>query len=116
MASFTAAGTSAATTGVTTIPFFIFYSMFGMQRVGDFVWAAADARTRGFVVGGTAGRTTLNGEGLKHQDGHSHVLASTVPPMRCSTPAFAFEIAVRSEERRVGNEWVRTWKSRWAPY
>jgi len=98
MSSFMAAGTSAATTGVTTIPFFIFYSMFGMQRVGDFVWAAADARTRGFLVGGTAGRTTLNGEGLQHQDGHSHVLASTVPTMRSYDPAYAFEIAVIVEE------------------
>ena len=93
MSSFMAAGTSAATAGITTVPFFIFYSMFGMQRVGDFVWAAADARTRGFLVGGTAGRTTLNGEGLQHQDGHSHVLASTVPTMRAYDPAFAFEIA-----------------------
>ncbi len=98
ISSFLAAGTSAATTGVTTIPFFIFYSMFGMQRVGDFVWAAADARTRGFLVGGTSGRTTLNGEGLQHQDGHSHVLASTVPTMRSYDPAFAFEIAVIVEE------------------
>ncbi|MCK9494021.1 MAG: pyruvate dehydrogenase (acetyl-transferring), homodimeric type [Dehalococcoidia bacterium] len=98
MASFLAAGTSAATAGITTIPFFIFYSMFGMQRVGDFVWAAADARTRGFMVGGTAGRTTLNGEGLQHQDGHSHVLASVVPTMRAYDPAYAFEIAVIIEE------------------
>jgi pyruvate dehydrogenase E1 component len=98
MSSFIAAGTSAMTSGVTTIPFFIFYSMFGMQRVGDLVWAAADARTRGFLVGGTAGRTTLNGEGLQHQDGHSQLLASVVPTMRSYDPAYAYEIAVIIEE------------------
>ncbi|HUF53292.1 MAG TPA: pyruvate dehydrogenase (acetyl-transferring), homodimeric type [Dehalococcoidia bacterium] len=98
MSSFIAAGTSAMTSGVTTIPLFIFYSMFGMQRVGDLVWAAADARTRGFLVGGTAGRTTLNGEGLQHQDGHSHVLSSVVPTMRSYDPAYAYEIAVILEE------------------
>jgi pyruvate dehydrogenase E1 component len=86
------------TSGVTTIPLFIFYSMFGMQRIGDLVWAAADARTRGFLVGGTAGRTTLNGEGLQHQDGHSHLLASAVPTMRSYDPAYAYEIAVIVEE------------------
>jgi pyruvate dehydrogenase E1 component len=98
MSSFIAAGGSAMTSGVTTIPLFIFYSMFGMQRVGDLVWAAADARTRGFLVGGTAGRTTLNGEGLQHQDGHSQLLASVVPTMRSYDPAYAFEIAVIIEE------------------
>ena len=98
MSSFIAAGTSAMTSGVTTIPIFIFYSMFGMQRIGDLVWAAADARTRGFLVGGTAGRTTLNGEGLQHQDGHSHLLASAVPTMRSYDPAYAYEIAVILEE------------------
>jgi pyruvate dehydrogenase E1 component len=98
MSSFIAAGTSAMTSGVTTIPFFIFYSMFGMQRIGDLVWASADARTRGFLVGGTAGRTTLNGEGLQHQDGHSQLLASIVPTMRSYDPAFAYEIAVILEE------------------
>jgi pyruvate dehydrogenase E1 component len=98
MSSFIAAGTSAMTSGVTTIPFFIFYSMFGMQRIGDLVWAAADARTRGFLMGGTAGRTTLNGEGLQHQDGHSHLLASAVPTMRSYDPAYAYEIAVILEE------------------
>jgi pyruvate dehydrogenase E1 component len=98
MSSFIAAGTSAMTSGVTTIPLFIFYSMFGMQRVGDLVWAAADARTRGFLVGGTAGRTTLNGEGLQHQDGHSQLLASVVPTMRSYDPAYAYEIAVILEE------------------
>ncbi|MEX0683833.1 MAG: pyruvate dehydrogenase (acetyl-transferring), homodimeric type [Dehalococcoidia bacterium] len=98
MSSFIAAGTSAMTSGLTTIPFFIFYSMFGMQRIGDLVWAAADARTRGFLVGGTAGRTTLNGEGLQHQDGHSHLLASAVPTMRAYDPAYAYEIAAIIEE------------------
>src|SRR6478752_1238731 len=78
MSSFTAAGTSYATHGVPMVPFFIFYSMFGFQRVGDLIWAAADARARGFLLGATAGRTTLLGEGLQHQDGHSHLLASTV--------------------------------------
>jgi pyruvate dehydrogenase E1 component len=98
MSSFIAAGTSAMTSGITTIPLFIFYSMFGMQRIGDLVWAAADARTRGFLAGGTAGRTTLAGEGLQHQDGHSHLLASVVPTMRSYDPAFAYEIAVILEE------------------
>ena len=98
MSSFVAAGTSAMTSGVTTIPLFIFYSMFGMQRIGDLVWAAADSRTRGFLVGATSGRTTLNGEGLQHQDGHSHLLASAVPTMRSYDPAFAYEIAVILEE------------------
>jgi pyruvate dehydrogenase E1 component len=93
MASFIAAGTSHAIHGVTTIPFFTFYSMFGFQRVGDLIWAAADARARGFLMGGTAGRTTLAGEGLQHQDGHSHVVASTVPCVRAYDPAFGFELA-----------------------
>ena len=75
MSSFIAAGTAYATHGINTIPFFIFYSMFGFQRVGDLIWAGSDMRMRGFVLGGTAGRTTLNGEGLQHQDGQSHVLA-----------------------------------------
>ncbi len=75
MSSFIAAGTAYANHGVPTIPFFIYYSMFGFQRIGDLIWAAADMRGRGFLLGGTAGRTTLNGEGLQHQDGHSHVLA-----------------------------------------
>ncbi len=94
MASFIAAGSAYATHGVNTIPFFIYYSMFGMQRIGDFVWAASDMRCRGFLVGGTAGRTTLAGEGLQHQDGHSHILAGTVPTLRSYDPAFAFELAV----------------------
>ncbi|MEI7546968.1 MAG: pyruvate dehydrogenase (acetyl-transferring), homodimeric type, partial [Actinomycetota bacterium] len=93
MASFIAAGTAYATRGVPTIPFYTFYSMFGFQRVGDLIWQAADARTRGFLVGATAGRTTLPGEGLQHQDGHSLVLASTVPPCQAYDPAFAYEVA-----------------------
>jgi pyruvate dehydrogenase E1 component len=94
MASFIAAGTSYATHGIDAIPFFIFYSMFGFQRVGDLIWAAADMRTRGFLLGATAGRTTLNGEGLQHEDGHSHVLASVVPNLLTYDPAYAYEIAV----------------------
>jgi pyruvate dehydrogenase E1 component len=94
MASFTAAGTAYATVGVPTIPFFIYYSMFGFQRVGDLIWAFADSRGKGFLVGGTAGRTTLLGEGLQHDDGHSHVLSSVVPTCRSYDPAFAYEIAV----------------------
>jgi len=93
MASFIAAGTAYATRGVATIPFYTFYSMFGFQRVGDLIWQAADARTRGFLMGATAGRTTLPGEGLQHQDGHSLVLASTVPPCQAYDPAFAYEVA-----------------------
>jgi pyruvate dehydrogenase E1 component len=94
MASFTAAGTSYATYGVPMIPFFIYYSMFGFQRIGDLIWAFADSRGKGFLMGGTAGRTTLAGEGLQHQDGHSPVLASTVPTCAIYDPAFAYEIAV----------------------
>jgi pyruvate dehydrogenase E1 component len=93
ISSFIAAGNAYTTQGVPTIPFFIFYSMFGFQRIGDLIWAAADMRTRGFLLGGTAGRTTLMGEGLQHQDGHSHILASTVPNLLAYDPAFAFEIA-----------------------
>ncbi len=94
IASWIAAGTAYAAHGVNTIPFFIFYSMFGFQRIGDFIWAAADARCRGFILGGTAGRTTLAGEGLQHQDGQSHVLALSVPTCRSYDPAFAYELAV----------------------
>jgi pyruvate dehydrogenase E1 component len=94
VSSFIAAGTSYATHGIATIPFFIFYSMFGFQRIGDLIWAAADMRTRGFLLGGTAGRTTLMGEGLQHEDGQSHVLASTVPNLLAYDPAFAYELAV----------------------
>jgi pyruvate dehydrogenase E1 component len=94
ISSFIAAGSATRTHGVPTIPFFFFYSMFGFQRVGDFIWAAADARARGFLIGGTAGRTTLAGEGLQHQDGHSHLLALPVPTVRAYDPAFAYELAV----------------------
>jgi pyruvate dehydrogenase E1 component len=94
MASFTAAGTAYATYGVPMIPFFTYYSMFGFQRIGDLIWAFADSRGKGFLMGGTGGRTTLAGEGLQHQDGHSLVLASTVPTCHSYDPAFAYEIAV----------------------
>ena len=93
-ASFIAAGTSYANSDVPMIPFYIFYSMFGMQRVGDLIWAAGDLRTRGFLLGATSGRTTLNGEGLQHEDGHSHVLADTVPNCVAYDPTFAYEVAV----------------------
>ncbi len=89
-----AAGTSYSTNNVPMIPFFIYYSMFGFQRVGDLIWAAADQRTRGFLMGGTAGRTTLNGEGLQHEDGHSHLMSATVPNCISYDPTFAFELAV----------------------
>jgi len=106
MASFIAAGSAYATHGVDMIPFFIFYSMFGFQRIGDLIWAAADQRTRGFLLGATSGRTTLNGEGLQHEDGHSHVLASTIPNLVTYDPAFAYEIAVILEDglRRMVKE------------
>jgi pyruvate dehydrogenase E1 component len=105
-ASFTAAGTAYATRGVPVVPFFTFYSMFGFQRVGDLIWAAADARCRGFLMGATAGRTTLLGEGLQHQDGHSLVLASTVPTCQAYDPAFAYEMAAiirHGIDRMYGN-------------
>ncbi|VTR94542.1 pyruvate dehydrogenase : Pyruvate dehydrogenase E1 component OS=Rhodopirellula europaea SH398 GN=RESH_06116 PE=4 SV=1: Transketolase_N: Transketolase_N [Gemmata massiliana] len=98
MASWIAAGTAYSTHGVNTIPFYIYYSMFGFQRIGDLAWAAADARTRGFLMGGTAGRTTINGEGLQHEDGHSHLMAMTIPTCRTYDPAFAYELAVIVEE------------------
>jgi len=94
LASFTAAGTAYANYGVPMIPFFIYYSMFGFQRVGDMIWAFADARGKGFLMGGTAGRTTLAGEGLQHQDGHSLLLASTFPTCKSYDPAFGYEMAV----------------------
>ncbi len=94
IASFLAAGTAYANYGLPMIPFYIFYSMFGFQRVGDMIWAAGDMMCRGFLLGGTSGRTTLNGEGVQHQDGHSHLLASTVPNLVSYDPAFAFELAV----------------------
>lgn len=106
MASFIAAGTAYSTYGVNTIPFYTYYSMFGPQRIGDLVWLAADSRCRGFMIGATSGRTTLNGEGLQHQDGHSHLIFSTVPNVRAYDPAFAFELAViiRDGLRRMYSE------------
>ncbi|AWM37282.1 Pyruvate dehydrogenase E1 component [Gemmata obscuriglobus] len=98
MASWIAAGTAYSTHGVNTIPFYIYYSMFGFQRIGDLAWAAADARCRGFLMGATAGRTTINGEGLQHEDGHSHLVAMTIPTCRTYDPAFAYELAVIVEE------------------
>src|SRR5271156_6687452 len=94
MASFIAAGTSYSTSNVPMIPFYIYYSMFGFQRIGDLAWAAGDMRTRGFLIGGTSGRTTLNGEGLQHEDGHSHILASTIPNCVTYDPTYAYELAV----------------------
>jgi len=94
MSSWIAAATSYSTHGVAMIPVYIFYSMFGFQRVGDLAWAAGDMRSRGFLVGGTAGRTTLNGEGLQHEDGHSHIIASTIPNCISYDPTFAYELAV----------------------
>ena len=106
MSSFIAAGTAYANHGVNTIPFFIYYSMFGFQRVGDLIWAAGDSRARGFLLGGTAGRTTLAGEGLQHQDGNSHVFSICYPNCVSYDPAFAYEIAVIIQEgiRRMYQE------------
>jgi pyruvate dehydrogenase E1 component len=106
MASFTAAGTSYANYGLPMIPFFIYYSMFGLQRMGDLIWAFADSRGKGFLVGATAGRTTLAGEGLQHQDGHSHLLMSVLPTCAAYDPAYAYEIAVIVQEglRRMYQE------------
>jgi pyruvate dehydrogenase E1 component len=98
ISSFVAAGTSYSTHAVPMVPFYIYYSMFGYQRVGDLVWAAGDSRTRGFMLGGTAGRTTLNGEGLQHEDGHSHLLFSVVPNCRAYDPTFGYELAVIIQE------------------
>jgi pyruvate dehydrogenase E1 component len=94
ISSWIAAATSYSTSNVPMVPFYIFYSMFGLQRVGDLAWAAGDMRCRGFLLGGTAGRTTLNGEGLQHEDGHSHILASTIPNCVSYDPTFAYEVAV----------------------
>ena len=94
LSSWIAAGTSYSQHGLPMLPFYIFYSMFGFQRVADLIWAAADSRTRGFLLGATAGRTTLSGEGLQHQDGSSHVVASTIPVCRAYDPCFAYEVAV----------------------
>ncbi len=94
MADWIAAATAYSNHGVPMIPFFIYYSMFGFQRIGDLAWAAGDSRARGFMLGGTAGRTTLNGEGLQHEDGHSHILASTIPNCITYDPTFSYEVAV----------------------
>jgi pyruvate dehydrogenase E1 component len=102
-----AASTSYSNHAVQMVPFYIFYSMFGFQRVGDLAWAAGDSRARGFLIGGTSGRTTLNGEGLQHEDGHSHVLASTVPNCVSYDPAYAYELAVIVHEglrRMIGEQ------------
>ncbi len=106
MASFIAAGTAYSTHGINMIPFYIYYSMFGFQRIGDLIWLAADQQARGFLLGGTAGRTTLAGEGLQHQDGQSHLLAYPVPSLRAYDPAFAYELAVivREGMRRMYEE------------
>jgi pyruvate dehydrogenase E1 component len=103
MGSFTAAGTAYATHGQAVVPFYIYYSMFGYQRVGDLIWAFGDSRGRGFMLGGTAGRTTLNGEGLQHEDGHSPLLFSAIPNVRIYDPAFAYELAtvIRDGMRRM---------------
>ena len=103
MASFMAAGSAYAVHGLPMIPFYIFYSMFGFQRVADMIWACGDMMCRGFLLGGTAGRTTLNGEGLQHQDGHSHISASTVPNLKSYDPAFGYELAliIRDGIRRM---------------
>ena len=107
ISSWIAAGTSYSTHGVPMIPFYIYYSMFGFQRVGDLAWAAGDSRTRGFLLGGTAGRTTLNGEGLQHEDGHSHVLCSTIPNAVSYDPTYGYELAVIVHEglrRMIGEQ------------
>jgi pyruvate dehydrogenase E1 component len=106
ISSFVAAGTAYSTHAVPMVPFYIYYSMFGYQRVGDLIWSAGDSRTRGFMLGGTAGRTTLNGEGLQHEDGHSHLLFSVVPNCRAYDPAFGYELAVIIQEglRRMLDE------------
>ena len=98
ISSFIAAGTSHSNYDVPMVPFYIYYSMFGYQRVGDLVWAAGDSRARGFMLGGTGGRTTLNGEGLQHEDGHSHVLFSVVPNCHAYDPTFGYEVAVIIED------------------
>ncbi|MBW7471084.1 pyruvate dehydrogenase (acetyl-transferring), homodimeric type [Marinobacter sp. M216] len=94
MAAWMAAATSYSTNNFPLVPFYIFYSMFGFQRVGDLAWASGDIQARGFLIGGTAGRTTLNGEGLQHQDGHSHILAQTIPSCKAYDPAYGYEMAI----------------------
>ncbi|HEV2769404.1 MAG TPA: pyruvate dehydrogenase (acetyl-transferring), homodimeric type [Solirubrobacteraceae bacterium] len=107
ISSWIAGGTSYANHGVAMLPVYVFYSMFGFQRVGDLIWAAGDSRARGFLIGGTSGRTTLNGEGLQHEDGHSHLMASAVPNCIAYDPAYAYEVAVIVQDglrRMVGEE------------
>jgi pyruvate dehydrogenase E1 component len=106
ISSWTAAGTSYSVNGLPMLPFYIYYSMFGFQRIGDLIWAAADQRTRGFLVGATSGRTTLGGEGLQHQDGSSHIMAAAVPNCRAYDPAYAYEVAIIVEHgmRRMLDE------------
>uniref|UniRef100_UPI0025EBD025 pyruvate dehydrogenase (acetyl-transferring), homodimeric type n=1 Tax=uncultured Hyphomicrobium sp. TaxID=194373 RepID=UPI0025EBD025 len=107
MASWISAATSYSSSNVPMIPFFIYYSMFGFQRIGDLAWAAGDMRARGFLIGGTSGRTTLNGEGLQHQDGHSHILSSTIPNCLSYDPTYGYELAVilqRGLERMLGDQ------------
>ena len=94
MGSFIAAGSAYANLGKNMIPFYVFYSMFGFQRVGDLIWCAADTRCKGFLCGGTSGRTSLNGEGLQHEDGHSQLIATTVPSLRAYDPAYGYELGV----------------------
>ncbi|MFW6067773.1 MAG: pyruvate dehydrogenase (acetyl-transferring), homodimeric type [Myxococcota bacterium] len=111
LSSLIAAGTAHASHGIAMVPFFFFYSMFGFQRVGDLLWAAGDTRARGFLIGATSGRTTLNGEGLQHQDGHSHLLALTHPRVKAFDPTFGYELAtiVRDGLRRMfeeGEDWL----------
>src|SRR4029079_7250591 len=98
LSSWLAAATSYSSHGMPMLPFYIYYSIFGFQRVGDLIWAAADSRARGFLVGGTAGRTTLAGEGLQHQDGSSHLAASTIPNCRAYDPCFGYELAAIVED------------------
>ncbi|HDZ57074.1 MAG TPA: pyruvate dehydrogenase (acetyl-transferring), homodimeric type [Pseudomonas xinjiangensis] len=106
MSSWIAAGTAYSTYNQPMLPFYIFYSMFGFQRIGDLAWAAGDSRAKGFLIGGTAGRTTLNGEGLQHEDGHSHILAATIPNCRSYDPTYGYELAViiREGARRMMEE------------
>ena len=107
ISSWMAAATSYSTHGKQMIPFFIFYSMFGFQRIGDFIWAAGDLRSRGFLMGGTSGRTTLNGEGLQHEDGQSHIMASFIPNCVSYDPTYAYEFAVIMQDglrRMIGEQ------------
>ena len=105
MASWIAAATSYSNSNVPMIPFYIYYSMFGFQRIGDLAWAAGDMRARGFLLGGTSGRTTLNGEGLQHEDGHSHIFSATIPNCVSYDPTFAYEVAVHRAARAGAHVW-----------